>query len=338
MVTVNPKTLLNEINVVGKAGRTAMVTSSPGVGKSSIMHEFARQNKLKIIDIRLSQATPEDLNGFPKFGENKATFVPFDIFPLEGDPIPEGYNGWLIFFDEINSASKSVQAAAYKVILDHQVGSFDLHDNVIIMAAGNNATDGAIVNQMSTALGSRMIHYELEVNANMWLDWAFKAGIDHRITSYIAYMPTHLMVFNPSTQEKTFPCPRTWEFLSDVIEDCDVSTDILPRIAGTVGDGEAPMFITFAQEFDRIPKVGDIVADPLGTEIPGEASTKYATMSTLIENFEEDTLSKILEYVDRFPIELKILFCRGIDAKNPDLRMEHKEFSTFLKGMVRYLS
>lgn len=38
------------------------IHSSPGMGKSSIIKAIAKRNKLKLIDIRLSQCDPSDLN------------------------------------------------------------------------------------------------------------------------------------------------------------------------------------------------------------------------------------------------------------------------------------
>ena len=45
-----------------KAGLVAMLHGDPGIGKSSIIYDIAKQFKLKIIDIRLSQLDPTDLN------------------------------------------------------------------------------------------------------------------------------------------------------------------------------------------------------------------------------------------------------------------------------------
>lgn len=317
---------------------TPVMLSSPGVGKSSVMQQIAKDFRLKLIDVRLSQCTPEDLNGFPMRQGNKATFTPFDIFPLEGEEIPEGYDGWMLFFDEITSATKPVQAAAYKVILDRMVGSYKLHPNVAVVAAGNKATDNAIVNKMSTALQSRMIHYEIEVSAKDWLEHAIAKAYDYRITSFITYMPSKLMDFRPDHQDHTFPCPRTWEFLSRLLKDRPIGPELGPRVAGTIGQGVAVEFITFAQEFDRLPKLHDILTAPETVPVPPEMSTKYATMSMLIENFTMDNLKNILTYVQKFDIELQIIFSRGAVARNPKIRSEHPEFGQYLVKMVRYLS
>jgi MoxR-like ATPase len=95
-------------------GLTPMLTSSPGIGKSSIAKQIAKEQNLKVLDLRLSQCDVTDMNGFPMISEDrtKASYVPMDSFPMEGDEIPDGYDGWLLLLDEINSAAKSVQAAA----------------------------------------------------------------------------------------------------------------------------------------------------------------------------------------------------------------------------------
>jgi hypothetical protein len=342
MITISPSEAYDEIVACISVGLTPMLASSPGLGKSSIHRQVAKDYRLKLIDFRLSQCTPEDLNGFPMREGNKAVFTPFDIFPLKGDPLPfdedgNELNGWLLFFDEISSASKQVQAAAYKVILDGEVGSFELHESVAISSAGNLATDKAVTVAMSTALQSRLVHYEMVVDQSQWIDWAFKEGIDHRIISFISYMPTRLMDFRPDHIDKTFPCPRTWEFLSRLIKDEPVSHKILARVAGTIGAGVATEFITFCKEFDRLPKVDDIISDPANVSLPPEVSTKYATMSMLVEHFKEKTVKPILEYIGRFDIEMRILFMRGAVSTDPDLPIKNEAFAAEMKTLARYL-
>lgn len=338
MFTVTPKQAQEEIIACISVGLTPMLTSSPGMGKSSLVAQVARSTRLKMIDVRLSQCTPEDLQGFPMRNGNKATFTPFDIFPLEGDEIPEGYDGWMIFLDEINAATKPVQAAAYKLTLDRMVGSFKLHPNVAIVCAGNKASDKAVVNQMSTALQSRLIHYELELSLTEFNEMAIKRGFDHRILGFLQYMPSKLMDFRPDHQDKTFPCPRTWEFLSKLVKGNPISEAIGARVAGTIGSGAAVEFITFSKEFDRLPKVGQIILDPKGTPVPSEASTKYATMSMLVEHFDEKNLDKLIEYIERFDIELQIIFCRGAVVRDPKIESKSDKFAKYLLKMVRYLN
>ena len=170
-----------------------MLVGSPGCGKSQIVYAIAKHHNLKVIDLRLSQCDPTDLAGFPTIEKHttadgkeisKADYVPMKHFPIEGDPIPQGYKGWLLFLDEATSAPKAIQAAAYKLILDRMVGSHHLHKHVAIVAAGNLETDNAIVEPMSTALQSRLVHLELVIDHMEWIDWASTNNIDHRIIAW----------------------------------------------------------------------------------------------------------------------------------------------------------
>ena len=159
-----------------------MLVGSPGCGKSQIIHQIAKEYNLKVIDLRLSQCDPTDLSGFPTTKGNKAGYLPMETFPIEGDKIPEGYSGWMLFLDEMNAASPAVQAAAYKLVLDRMVGIYHLHKNVAIACAGNLETDNAIVQPMSTALQSRLVHLELVVDVKEWLDLynhVIQSDLDH---------------------------------------------------------------------------------------------------------------------------------------------------------------
>lgn len=337
MFTVNTKQARDEIINAISVGLTPLLTSSPGMGKSSLVAQVAKEFRLKLIDLRLSQCTPEDLQGFPMRSGNKATFTPFDIFPIEGEEIPEGYDGWLLFLDELTSATKPVQAAAYKLILDRMVGSFKLHPNVAIVSAGNKVTDKAVVNQMSTALQSRLLHYELELHVGQWVELAYDLEIDHRIIGYINYMPSKLMDFRPDHTDTTFPCPRTWEFLSRLVKGQELSESSGARVSAAIGEGVAIEFITFAKEYERLPKIADILSNPHTALVPPESSTRYATMSMLVEHFDEDNLADILKYIERFDVELQVIFCRGAVVRNKKIRATHEAFGKYLIKMTIYL-
>jgi len=109
---VNTKQATDYIITAMKAGLVIMLQGDPGIGKSAITHALAKRFKLKLIDVRLSQCDPVDLNGFPKLKDDIATYVPMDTFPIETTPVPKGYTGFLLFLDEFNSSSLAVQAAS----------------------------------------------------------------------------------------------------------------------------------------------------------------------------------------------------------------------------------
>lgn len=193
-----------------QAGNVPFLTSSPGMGKSAIIRSVAEEFGMKLIDHRLSTSAPEDLSGLPFRNVDRAEFIPFaDLFPIEGDEIPEGYNGWILFLDEFNSAKKEVVAAAYKLILDRMTGQKKLHPNVMIICAGNKATDRAIVNPLGTAMQSRVVHFEMELNFDIFVeDVMIPQEWDERLVAFLHANPGYLHDFDPAHKNKTFCCPR----------------------------------------------------------------------------------------------------------------------------------
>jgi len=300
-----------------------MVTGSPGMGKSSMLHAVAEELNLKIIDIRLAQCDPTDLLGFPAINDEsgKATYRPMDMFPLEGDPIPKGYQGWMILLDEMNSADRDVQKACYKVIYDRMVGNKHLHKNCVIAAAGNLATDNAIVEDLSTALQSRMVHIEVSMdhdpNREDWLEWAAENGIDHRVMAYIRYAPNSLFKFNPDHDDKTFSCPRTWEFASRLIQDKKrlTRTD-KALIAGTVGEGVGREFTAFCEIETQIPTFREVIDDPKGTQLPNEPSVMFLMTGMIGANLTGDNIGQAIQYINRLPKEYQVIALR--DARRRD--------------------
>lgn len=230
--------------------------------------------------------------------------MPIDTWPIEGDKIPKGYRGFLIFFDEFNSAARATQAAAYKIILDRYIGKHALHKNTVIICAGNRLIDNAIVNRMSTATQSRLAHFELVVDHKNWLIWAKQNNIDYRIMAHIDHMPTKLYVFDPNHNNKTFAAPRTWEFASRLIS--NYPGDLMPQIpliASVIGEPAAREFIVYSKVFTELPTFNEIIADPLNIAVSSDPGVLYALSYAIAANLNKDSIASAMLYIHRLPIE-----------------------------------
>lgn len=325
-----------------KAGLVPFLHSSPGLGKSAIIKEIAKELQLKIIDVRLAQVDPTELNGYPMFSEHvrkegviqKASYVPMDTFPIEGDALPEDYNGWILFMDELSSAPPAVQAAAYKIILDNLVGAHKLHKNCLIAAAGNLLTDNAVVEEMSTALQSRMSHYVIEPNLEEFVKWGASAGISETVMGFLNYQPHLLHHFSPDHNDLTFPCPRTWEFCSDMVKIIGTPThEHLPEIASCVGEGAARDFITYCQVYNKLPSFAEIMANPTGFNVDNSPSIKWATTMMISFNLDDKNSISCLEALDHIGAEFAFVgmktICGRIGSKVVSIPGMSKFFSKY---------
>lgn len=322
------------------AGLVPFLRASPGVGKSALIHSVAKQLNLFVIDHRLSTSAPEDMSGLPRFDDKgMAHFAPFvGLFPIEGTEIPKGYDGWLIFLDEFNQAPKSVQAAAYKLILDRMVGQYKLHENVMIACAGNLDSDRAITTPIGTAMQSRVIHLEMETDFDEWLmDVALPNNYDRRIVAYLSQYPSRLMDFKPDHNNKTFSCPRTWEFMDRLIYEQDVVLADQPLYAGTITAGIAVDFVAFCSVFNNLLSVETILANPEGCPVPSDNNTKWATIATMMEKINGENFEKLAVFANRFDLSFRILFFRSSMVRCPDIR-KHPAFVKALVALQQYLT
>ena len=204
---VNQKELLDVLLNVATI-RPIFIWGAPGIGKSSIVEDFAAQVGLPCVSLLGSQLAPEDIIGVPQIVDGKSVFCPPRTIARD-EP-------YCLFLDELNACSQEVQKAFYSLIHDRRIGEYNLPEGSIIVGAGNRAQDNAIVKPMSSALINRMFHVELVASHREWLKWAGENGIHPYVIEYIGLRPDHLWRQPPKTEEP-FSTPRSWHMLSDAL-------------------------------------------------------------------------------------------------------------------------
>lgn len=270
------------------------------------------------------------------------------MFPLQGDKLPvevdehgnvtHKYRGWLVFFDELPSAPRSVQAAAYKIILDRLIGNTPLHDQCFLAAAGNLMTDGAIVNEIGTALRSRMVHIHVESTADDYIELAAtKLKLDTRIVSYLAFKKQNVnnfKQFQAGSSDETFACERTWEFASDLLkqispnQNSPISDEWSTLLAGTVGS-TALEFVTFTHAFKDLPTFEEIIKNPTTAIIPEKPAVRWLLAGMLVGNAEESNLDALMDYVARLPKEFQFVTVKMLWGKDDNFLSNAKVENCF---------
>lgn len=200
-------------------------------------------------------------------------------------------------------------------MLDRQVGQYKLHDQVMIIACGNLESDNAIVNTMSSALISRFAHFTVKVNQEEWLDWARQHNIDMRITSFIGFKPSLLYTFNPDVTSP-YASPRTWEMLSKVIKDVEISPKDLVLISSLIGQGVAREFLAYINLYKDIPSINDILKSPENIKIPNNLGMQWAMMGLVCHHIDKDNAETLVKFLERLPMEVQLCAFKEIRARN----------------------
>ena len=206
-ITVTQNDLL-EILINIAPVRPVFIWGAPGIGKSALVEQFAREVGLPCVSLLGSQLAPEDIIGIPQIKGETSEFLPPKMIARK-EP-------YVLFLDELNACTQEVQKAFYSLIHERRIGEYCLPEGSIVVGAGNRAQDSAIVKTMSSALINRMFHVQLKADAGQWIKWAQAEGLHPWIIDYIIQRPDHLFSEPPKTEEP-FSTPRSWHMLSDAL-------------------------------------------------------------------------------------------------------------------------
>ena len=338
--SLSVKELINEMsalyNAVIQSGISfkevpaAMLWGAPGVGKSEAVYQVAANlekatgKRVSVTDVRLLLFSPVDLRGVPVADSERkfSDWLMPRIFDL--DASKDCIN--ILFLDELTAAPASVQAAAYQITLNRRVGEHTLPENTLVIAAGNRTTDHSVAYRMPNALANRLMHFQIEVSFDSWLEYALNNAVNPYILGYLSYDSGKLLRTPQAAEIVAYPTPRSWMALSRVLNALEPKDEqdirkLSTLIKANIGVGEGIEFINWCRVYKNLPDVKQIFSGEK-VEYPRSADELYALIGALTSAFIDRVLSKnklsdietdnVCRYVNGFIKEYTIIFYRNI--------------------------
>ena len=261
--------------------RPLFLWGPPGIGKSELVEGITRDLGGVMFDLRLGQMEPTDIRGIPFYNKDTGMMdwaAPVDLPDAE---TASKYPIVVLFLDEMNSAAPSVQSAAYQLILNRRIGKYVLPDNVVMVAAGNRESDKGVTYRMPTPLANRFIHQEMKVDFASWQEWAVMNKIHKDVVGYLSFAKQDLYDFDAKSASRAFATPRSWSFVSQLLdEECDNDT-LTNLIAGTVGEGLAVKFMAHRKVASKMPNPVDILKGKVKDLNVKEVSAMYSLVISM---------------------------------------------------------
>ena len=142
---------------------------------------------------------------------------------------------------------------------NRRVGKYHLPDNVVIVAAGNRESDKGVTYRMPTPLANRFVHLEMKVDHASWETWATANKIHKDVVGYLSFAKQDLYDFDSKSSSRAFATPRSWSFVSQLLNDGVDDETLTNLVAGTVGEGLAVKFMSHRKVASRMPNPADIL-------------------------------------------------------------------------------
>ncbi len=262
-VPVTPAKVVECLSTLYKLRMPCMLHGSPGIGKTTIVNQFAQANGMEVRTQILAQIEPSDIRGIPTIHDESRTVIWYTPNFL---PPSDSTSKGIIFFDELSNARPEIQVVAYQLLLERRIGTeYTLPDDWWVVAAGNGLEDGCNVYEMSSALADRMVHFNVTADPEQWVGWALNEGnIAPEVITFIKVKPDFLVdgPMNLGVEDTIKPTPRSWEKVSDVlkIEKNQQVLDII--ISGILGRAATAEFFQVIEELKLLPPIEDFFNAP----------------------------------------------------------------------------
>lgn len=306
-----------------------LVKGAPGVGKSDILTQVARELETDLIIKHPVVDDPIDYKGlgFKLDGKNEASFLPFgDLKALIDADKPT-----ICFLDDLGQAPPAVQAAAMQLLLARRINGHRVSDHVCFVAATNRKADKAGVSGILEPVKSRFATIvELVPDVDDWIKWALDNGMPSELVAFIRWRPNLLWDFKATSDMTNSPCPRTVAnvgklMLAGIPQELEYQV-----IAGAAGEAFAVELTGFLQIFRKLPHPDRVLMDPDTAPVPDDPATLYALCGALARRASEQTADNFFAYAGRLPEEFSVLLVR--DA------IHHADEIQYTRGFIKWSS
>ena len=207
--------------------RPVLLLGAPGIGKTQIMEQAARECKVALVAYTITHHTRQSAIGLPfiskkEYGgkEYSATeYTMSEIVASIYDRMREtGLTEGILFIDEINCVSETLAPAMLQFLQCKTFGNHEIPEGWVIVAAGNPPEYNKSVRDFDVVTLDRVKKIMVEPDYRIWKEYAYKENIHPAILSYLELRSTCFYQMETTIDGRQFATPRGWEDLSRMME------------------------------------------------------------------------------------------------------------------------
>ena len=207
--------------------RPILLMGAPGIGKTQIMEQIARECKVGLVSYTITHHTRQSAVGLPfikekTFGQETFSVTEYTMSEIIASVYEKmektGLKEGILFIDEINCVSETLAPMMLQFLQGKTFGNQKVPEGWMIVTAGNPPEYNKSVREFDVVTLDRIKRIDVQPDFEVWKEYAYEQGIHPAVISYLELRRKNFYRMENTVDGRIFATARGWEDLSRLIQ------------------------------------------------------------------------------------------------------------------------
>lgn len=207
--------------------RPILLMGAPGIGKTQIMEQIARECKIGLVSYTITHHTRQSAIGLPfikekTFGQETFSVTEYTMSEIIASVYEKmektGLKEGILFIDEINCVSETLAPMMLQFLQGKTFGNQKVPEGWVIVTAGNPPEYNKSVREFDVVTLDRIKRIDVQPDFEVWKEYAYEQGIHPAVISYLELRRKNFYRMENTVDGRIFATARGWEDLSRLIQ------------------------------------------------------------------------------------------------------------------------